>query len=59
MVAGHNVPDAGADRLDRACTFVAKHDRPSPLTELTVGEEDVGVTHPGGGDTDEHFSGLG
>ena len=59
VVAGDQVDDVLADRLDHARALVAEHHRPPPRAEPPVGEVDVGMTHAGGRDPHQHLAAAG
>jgi hypothetical protein len=57
-IAGRDVRDVGADRLDDPGALVAEDDRPVPLAELAVCVAQVGVADARSRDADEDFAAL-
>ena len=58
-VAGRNVHDALADRLDGARALVSEHHGPAPVAQASVGQVQIRMADAAGGDADEHFARLG
>ena len=59
MVAGRNVRDCVADRLDHPRSLVPEHHRPAARPELAVGVAHVGMTNAGGRHAHEDLPALG
>ncbi len=58
-VAGGDVRDARADRLDDAGALVPEHDRPAAVAQVALGEVQVGVAHARSRHAHEHLVVLG